>query len=49
MSKKVTTVQEAIDSFLLSYKVEGKSYGTIEQYLLYSIGRTTKTFWMRIL
>jgi integrase/recombinase XerC len=29
---KVTTIKEAIDSFLLSCKVEGKSYGTIECY-----------------
>jgi hypothetical protein len=27
-----TTVKQAIDGFLLSYKVEGKSYGTIECY-----------------
>ena len=25
---KVTTIKQAIDSFLLSCKVEGKSYGT---------------------
>ena len=30
--RKVTTIKQAIDSFLLSYKVEGKSYGTIECY-----------------
>ena len=30
MSK--TTVKQAIDSFLLSYRVEGKSYGTVECY-----------------
>ena len=29
---KVTTIKQAIDSFLLSCKVEGKSYGTIECY-----------------
>ena len=27
-----TTIKEAIDSFLLSCKVEGKSYGTVECY-----------------
>lgn len=33
MSKiKVVTMKQAIDSFLLSCKVEGKSYGTIECY-----------------
>jgi hypothetical protein len=34
MSTKVivTTIKQAIDSFLLSCKVEGKSYGTIECY-----------------
>ena len=31
-TKKVITIQQAIDSFLLSCKVEGKSYGTIECY-----------------
>jgi hypothetical protein len=31
-SKKVLTIKLAIDSFLLSCKVEGKSYGTIECY-----------------
>jgi len=31
-NKKVTTIKQAIDSFLLSCKVEGKSYGTIECY-----------------
>ena len=30
--RKVTTIKQAIDSFLLSCKVEGKSYGTIECY-----------------
>jgi integrase/recombinase XerD len=30
--KKVITIKQAIDSFLLSCKVEGKSYGTIECY-----------------
>jgi integrase/recombinase XerC len=30
--KKGTTIKQAIDSFLLSCKVEGKSYGTIECY-----------------
>jgi site-specific recombinase XerD len=29
---KVVTIKEAIDGFLLSCKVEGKSYGTIECY-----------------
>lgn len=29
---KVTTIRQAMDSFLLSCKVEGKSYGTIECY-----------------
>jgi site-specific recombinase XerD len=29
---KVTTIKQAIDSFLLSCKVEGKSFGTIECY-----------------
>ncbi len=29
---KVTTIKQAIDSFLLNCKVEGKSYGTIECY-----------------
>ena len=29
---KVTTIKQAIDSFLISCKVEGKSYGTIECY-----------------
>ncbi len=28
--KVITTIKQAIDSFLLSCKVEGKSYGTIE-------------------
>ena len=28
----VTTIKQAIDSFLLSCKVEGKSYGTIDCY-----------------
>jgi len=33
MSKlKVTTIKQAIDSFLLACKVEGKSNGTIESY-----------------
>ena len=27
-----TTIKQAIDGFLLSCKVEGKSYGTIERY-----------------
>ena len=27
-----TTIKQAIDNFLLSCKVEGKSYGTIECY-----------------
>ena len=31
-NRKVTTIKQAIDSFLLSCKVEGKSYGTIECY-----------------
>ena len=31
-TKKVITIKQAIDSFLLSCKVEGKSYGTIECY-----------------
>ena len=31
-SKKVTTIKQAIDSFLMSCKVEGKSYGTIDCY-----------------
>jgi integrase/recombinase XerC/integrase/recombinase XerD len=31
-NKKVITIKQAIDSFLLSCKVEGKSYGTIECY-----------------
>ncbi len=30
--EKVTTIKQAIDSFLLSCKVEGKSYGTIDFY-----------------
>ena len=30
--KATTTIKQAIDSFLLSCKVEGKSYGTIECY-----------------
>ena len=30
--KKVMSIREVIDSFLLSCKVEGKSYGTIECY-----------------
>jgi len=30
--RKVVTIKQAIDSFLLSCKVEGKSYGTIECY-----------------
>ena len=29
---EVTTIKEAINEFLLSCKVEGKSYGTIECY-----------------
>ena len=33
MSKReAVTIKQAIDSFLLSCKVEGKSYGTIECY-----------------
>jgi hypothetical protein len=31
-NKKVITIKQAIDSFLLSCKVGGKSYGTIECY-----------------
>ena len=31
-TRKVITIKQAIDSFLLSCKVEGKSYGTIECY-----------------
>jgi site-specific recombinase XerD len=31
-NKTVTTIKQAIDSFLLSCKIEGKSYGTIECY-----------------
>jgi site-specific recombinase XerD len=31
-TRKVVTIKDAIDSFLLSCKVEGKSYGTIECY-----------------
>jgi integrase/recombinase XerC len=31
-NRRVVTVRQAIDSFLLSCKVEGKSYGTIECY-----------------
>jgi len=30
--KKAITIKQAIDSFLLSCKVEGKSYGTMECY-----------------
>jgi hypothetical protein len=30
--RKVITIKQAVDSFLLSCKVEGKSYGTIECY-----------------
>ncbi len=30
--KATTTIKQAVDSFLLSCKVEGKSYGTIECY-----------------
>ncbi|MFA5316959.1 MAG: phage integrase N-terminal SAM-like domain-containing protein [Dehalococcoidales bacterium] len=30
--KTKTTIKQAIDSFLLNCKVEGKSYGTIECY-----------------
>ncbi len=29
---ETTTIKQAIDSLLLSFKVEGKSYGTIECY-----------------
>lgn len=29
-TRRVTTMKQAIDSFLMSCKVEGKSYGTIE-------------------
>lgn len=29
---KVTTIKQAIDSFLLSCRVEGKSHGTIDCY-----------------
>jgi hypothetical protein len=29
---ETTTIKQAIDSFLLSCKVEGKSYGTIDCY-----------------
>ncbi len=32
VNRKVVTVKQAVDSFLLSSKVEGKSYGTIECY-----------------
>lgn len=32
MPKKFTAIKQANDSFLLSCKVEGKSYGTIESY-----------------
>jgi hypothetical protein len=31
-AERVVTVKQAIDSFLLSCKVEGRSYGTIECY-----------------
>ena len=31
-NRKVITIKQAIDGFLLSCKVEGKSYGTIECY-----------------
>jgi len=31
-SKRVTTIKQAIDSFLIPCKVEGKSCGTIECY-----------------
>jgi len=32
MSKKIVTIKQAIESFLLTCKVEGRSYGTIESY-----------------
>jgi len=31
-NEKATTIKQAVDSFLLSCKVEGKSYGTIDCY-----------------
>ena len=31
-ARRVTTIKQAIDSFLMSCKVEGKSYGTIDCY-----------------
>lgn len=31
-NRKGTTIRQAIDSFLLSCKVEGKPYGTIDCY-----------------
>ena len=31
-TKKVITIKQAVDSFLLSCRVDGKSYGTIECY-----------------
>ncbi len=31
-AKKVTTIEQAVQSFLMSCKVEGKAYGTIECY-----------------
>jgi integrase/recombinase XerC/integrase/recombinase XerD len=31
-TRRVTTIEQSIDSFLMSCKVEGKSYGTIECY-----------------
>ena len=45
---KVTTIKQAIDSFLLSCKVEGKSYGTIECYtdkLKGFLWYTTNYYW----
>ena len=31
-AERAKTIEEAVESFLLSCKVEGKSYGTIECY-----------------